>query len=89
MAEIEVTELIFPNIFTPNGDGKNDLFVIKNLEKITPNHVVIFNRWGKKVFSKDNYMNDWTGEDYADGVYYYIATYPENKEYHGTVNIMR
>ncbi|MFC1734061.1 choice-of-anchor L domain-containing protein [candidate division KSB1 bacterium] len=69
--------LVFPNVFTPNSDGVNDFFVIKNLESYLSNKIVIFNRWGKKVYEMTNYQNDWDGENVSDGTYFYIL------EYHG------
>ena len=58
-----------PNIFTPNGDGVNDILFIRNLPDETK--VIITNRWGKEVYKAGNYQNDWTGGDTADGIYYY------------------
>ena len=69
--------LTFPNIITPNGDGYNDNFVIKGLEKgaYPVNRLVIYNRWGKKVYDSNNYQNgSFDGEGLPDGVYYYIFT---------------
>ncbi len=68
--------LTFPNIITPNGDGYNDKFVIKGLESgaYPNNKLVIFNRWGKKVYETINYNNDFDGNGLPDGVYYYIFT---------------
>ena len=80
--------LIFPNVITPNGDGKNDYFVIKDLNKVPVNHLVVFNRWGKVVYEKDNYQNDWNGGGVADGVYYYILTYL-GKETHGIITVLK
>jgi gliding motility-associated-like protein len=81
-------QLTIPNVFTPNGDNFNDFFVITNLEKIPKNHLLIYNRWGKPVFEKDSYSNDWNGSEVSDGVYYYILTYLD-KEVHGTITIER
>ena len=67
--------LIFPNVITPNGDGFNDKFEITNLESYLSNNVVIYNRWGKKVFEATNYKNDWDGDNLPDGVYYFIVSY--------------
>lgn len=69
-------EPIFPTVITPNFDGKNDLFVIANLEKIYPDcHVVIFNRWGSIVFESTGYADAWDGtykgEPLPMGTYYY------------------
>ena len=69
--------LTFPNIITPNGDGFNDNFVIKGLQDgaYPVNRLVIYNRWGKKVYDRNNYVNgDFKGEGLPDGVYYYIFT---------------
>lgn len=80
----------FYNVITPNGDGKNDFFVILNGDKI-PNHLWVYNRWGKLVFEAENYQNDWDGKGLADGVYYVIYKYGVDlkNEYTGTLNIVR
>jgi len=36
------------------------------------NTLVIFNRWGEKVYEVDNYQNDWQGENLVDGIYFYV-----------------
>ena len=62
-----------PNVITPyNKDGFNDAFVIEGLENFPNSELVIYNRWGKKVFESKNYQNDWAGGGYSDGVYYWI-----------------
>ncbi len=63
------TGIAIPNIFTPNGDGVNDVFFIRNLPGET--NVLITNRWGKEVYKAGAYQNDWTGGDTSDGIYYY------------------
>ncbi len=82
----------FPNIFTPNNDGINDLFNIDNLPQST--EVVILNRWGNVVFSSENYQNDWDGKDtsgkeLADGVYTYKFTTETGEIGHGFVHLVR
>jgi len=62
--------ITIPNVFTPNGDGANDLFVIEGIERIA-NSVRIYNRWGNLVFEANNYRNTWDGGDVSDGTYYY------------------
>ena len=64
--------LVFPNVFTPNGDGLNDVFEIKGLDQYPENELMILNRWGNQVFFKENYTNDWTGDNLTEGTYYYI-----------------
>ncbi|WP_243350206.1 Ig-like domain-containing protein, partial [Parabacteroides sp. FAFU027] len=75
-------DIYVPEGFSPNGDGKNDRLVIKELYKYPNNHIVIYNRWGNKVFEARNYQNDWNGETQFGvtiggrklpvGTYYYI-----------------
>ncbi len=43
------------NLVTPNGDGDNDVFVIRNIERYPENSVEIYNRWGVKVFDVNGY----------------------------------
>lgn len=52
-----------PNVFTPNGDGKNDLFVpIKPYQNIDSIQIHIYNRWGELVFSTNQIGINWNGE---------------------------
>ena len=89
--------LVIPNIFTPNGDGVNDYFVIKNAKDWNIN-LQVFNRWGNDVYKADNYQNNWDGKNkgnpLADGVYFYIINAKglfsgREKEYKGSLTIMR
>lgn len=82
----------FPNVFTPNSDGTNDIFEIENLPENT--EVLILNRWGIVVFSSDNYQNNWDGKDNSgralvDGVYTYKFTTKAGKTGHGFVHLVR
>ncbi|OJJ22041.1 hypothetical protein BKI52_08360 [marine bacterium AO1-C] len=73
-----------PNVVTPNDDGKNDLFVVP-----FPNHrIAVYNRWGRKIFERDNYQNDWGGEVEA-GVYYYVLTSPDDVKCKGWVKVVK
>ena len=67
---------IVNNILTPNGDGKNDFFVIKSLEKYPSNKLTIFDRGGRMLYSAVNYKNNWDGyvkgSALAEDTYYYI-----------------
>lgn len=67
------------NVFTPDGDGSNDLFQVKN-QGLIELEVEIFNRWGKKVggYSGVTESDGWDGKTEGgkpcdDGVYYYMA----------------
>ncbi len=95
--DCDTLKIIIPNIFTPNGDGYNDYFVIKNADykKI---EVQIYNRWGELVFQDKNYQNNWDGRykgnPSADGTYFYTIKSKgifNNKEdyYNGSLTILR
>ncbi|PCJ26180.1 MAG: hypothetical protein COA97_06435 [Flavobacteriales bacterium] len=69
---------------TPNGDNKNDRWIIENIEMFPENTVQIYNRWGQQVWYGKNYDNDevaWhgnnrnkdEGERLADATYFYVA----------------
>ncbi|WP_215223116.1 Ig-like domain-containing protein [Echinicola shivajiensis] len=61
-----------PNVFTPNGDGMNDVWEIEGLSDLYPdNEVIVVNRWGGEVFKSSNYNNDWNGGSLNGGTYYY------------------
>ena len=64
--------LNFPNTFTPDGDGINETWVIRNMELYPDNEIVIINRWGNEVYSNKTYLNDWNGQELNEGTYYYV-----------------
>ena len=87
-------EVEIPNIFTPNGDNKNEFFEIKNIEQYPNNTVQVFNRWGKEIYNEGGYNNTtkkFTGENMPDGVYFYIVNLGDDtrEPKAGTVTISR
>ena len=92
-------KLKIPNIFTPNGDGKNDYFQIgydtgepiNDLSKyFISAKLVVFNRWGRTVYESTDYKNDWDGGNLPDGTYFYVLEckgYTRNYRYQGSVMI--
>jgi gliding motility-associated-like protein len=80
------TDLVIPNIITPNNDGKNDVFKIVGLESYPGSQLLIFNRWGNEVYRADNYKNDWNGGGLAEATYYYILN---RKEHTGEVTPLK
>ncbi|MBC7865189.1 MAG: choice-of-anchor L domain-containing protein [Bacteroidia bacterium] len=72
--------LIIPNIITPNGDGINDALYFKNLDKYPNSSIGVYNRWGNKIYENANYTNNWV-PDVADGVYYYILTISDGRNF--------
>jgi gliding motility-associated-like protein len=89
IVDVTPQAISIPNIFTPNGDKKNDVFYIHNLEYYPGSHLVIYDRWGKKVYESASYPNNWDGGDQSDGVYYYVLTLPNSRKYDGYVQILR
>jgi len=88
------TSVIITNLFTPNGDGINDFWHIKNIENNPNNEVVVYNNYGQVVFSKKNYTNDWggtsNGSSLPDGTYYYIVKIDDTTEpQKGMLDILR
>jgi gliding motility-associated-like protein len=94
---IPSSDIFVPDVFTPNGDGKNDFFVIKGLNDRKV-RVMIFNRWGNKVYENGAYDNSWDGTPNVQnltfgngkvpaGVYYYIIEFldHDNEKFTGYV----
>lgn len=68
-----IGDIKIPNIITPNGDGKNDVFKVEGIELFPNNTLAIFNRWGNEVFrSAGGYQNNWNGNGLSEGTYYYV-----------------
>ncbi len=89
-------DVFFPNVFTPNGDNKNDFFNILNAAKLSEYKLVIFNRWGEKVFETDNFAKGWDGtykgKNCEMGAYiWYCSFIKESKQkyYKGSVLLLR
>lgn len=83
--------LNIPNVITPNGDNVNDYLKFNNLQFFGLNNLMIFNRWGKKVYEQENYKNDWNGGGHSDGTYFFILNVPEAtpNTYNGSFQLMR
>lgn len=83
------------NLVTPNGDGKNDTWVIRNLPAHSNNEVRILDRSGRVVYYKKNYSNDWngrlsSGELLAEGVYFYVIDFGAGLNlFKGTITLIR
>jgi gliding motility-associated-like protein len=92
--EIELGErnVFIPNAFTPNGDGLNDTWVLRNIQYYPDNVLVILNRWGNEIYKVENYNNQWNGSSLNEGSYFYkliINACGEKKELTGYVTIVR
>ena len=73
------SEIWIPNTFTPNGDGKNDIFKAVGSGNIKVFKIVIFNRWGANIFESDNINIGWDGKYQGslapEGIYNWYIIY--------------
>jgi gliding motility-associated-like protein len=71
--------LQMPNIFSPNGDGNNDVFRPLFMVNVTSASMAVFNRWGQEVFSTENPMEGWdgnfSGKECVEGTYFWVLTF--------------
>ncbi|MCB0766634.1 MAG: gliding motility-associated C-terminal domain-containing protein [Flavobacteriales bacterium] len=76
-----VSTLTMPNVFTPNGDGSNDVFLPLVVGQPTDFEMEIRNRWGQVIFRSTNVNTGWDGriqgEWAADGTYYWTVRYSD------------
>ena len=92
--EADNCALVIYDAFSPNDDGKNDVWNIHGIQTY-PNCIVkVFNTWGNQVFSSKGYTQPWDGKFNGNalpaGTYYYIIELePGGKTYSGTVNIVK
>ncbi|MBD2700531.1 DUF11 domain-containing protein [Spirosoma sp. BT702] len=86
------TTVFIPQGFSPNGDGINDLFVIRGTAGMQVS-MEVYNRWGHMVYQNNDYKNDWDGKPnngiaissdpngLPDGTYYYIITLSDGRKF--------
>jgi gliding motility-associated-like protein len=76
--------LFVPNAFTPDGDGRNDIFKPVVMGPIVKFEFTIFNRWGQRVFQSTNWQTGWngslTGKLQGNGTYIWTCTYQFENE---------
>jgi gliding motility-associated-like protein len=87
-------DVVIYNLVTPDNDGKNDYFIIENINRFPNNKVEIYNRWGGRVYettsynSRDNVFRGYSdgrvtvnkGSKLPTGTYFYIVTYEYKNE---------
>jgi gliding motility-associated-like protein len=87
LIDIEPIDLFIPEGFSPNDDGKNDLFLIKGMNGKSAT-LTIYNRWGNKVYSREGTDLSWDGKANVNGLvlghnklppatYYYVFEFSE------------
>jgi gliding motility-associated-like protein len=83
------------NLITPDGNGKNDTWIITNIENYPQAVVSLFDIHGRLIFSTSNYQNNWdgrnsNGDTLPDGTYYYIISLDNNSHvYKGAITVLR
>jgi gliding motility-associated-like protein/uncharacterized repeat protein (TIGR01451 family) len=96
----KLNKLEIPEAFSPNGDSYNEEFKIQGIENYPNNTLLIFNRWGNKVYEKAGYMNEWKGENtnnfsvgngtLPEGTYFYVLDLGDGSgKYTGYVYLKR
>ena len=90
-SDAEVVSCDIPKGVSPNGDGLNDTWDLRgyNVKKVE-----IFNRYGTKVYSKTNYIDEWHGQsdnsnELPDGTYYYVVEFNDSPVKTGWVYLNR
>lgn len=100
---IKEAKLKIPGVITPNGDSFNETFLILNENKtgsgeeikITTEfqnmELIIFDRWGRKIYDDSNYQSDWQAKGVPDGSYYFKLTtvgYYRTDNYKGSIMVL-
>lgn len=94
----QISGLFIPNAFTPNGDGNNDVLEVFGDNGSTHYfEIMIFDRWGEKVFEANDTRSTWDGsykgEPVNNGVFIYVAkavfTDGSSRDYKGSVTVIR
>jgi gliding motility-associated-like protein len=86
---IEVFNVKIPNVITPNGDGSNDYFKPgEGWSGINQHKMIVFNRWGEKVWESSDFTSGWDGKQngkyVAEGSYFWVL-----EVFYGTDNIKK
>lgn len=86
--------LVIPNTFTPNNDGTNDVWKIRNIDFHPNSRLEIYSRWGTKLYETVGYQNDWSGvhngKNLPVDTYFYVIQFnDEQKPKKGPLTIIR
>ncbi len=91
---ITVGDLLIPTLITPNGDSKNEYFVIQGIETSIQTELTVFDRRGTQVFQDSNYDNKWNGVDYnnkplINDTYFFVLKLLNGRSYRGYIVIRK
>ncbi|QKZ15867.1 DUF11 domain-containing protein [Spirosoma sp. KUDC1026] len=90
--QVAPSSLFIPEGFSPNGDGINDVFVIRGAAGLTIS-LEVFNRWGHMIYKNEDYQNDWDGKPNTgivvggdangvpSGTYYYVIKLSDGRRF--------
>lgn len=90
-SDCNIKSIEVPDVYTPNGDGLNDVFHVRNACSRENFSLMVLNRWGEIVFSSKDPFKGWdgrtaSGSQVAEGVYFYILKAGDISK-RGTVNV--
>jgi gliding motility-associated-like protein len=80
--------LIIPNVISANGDNINDYFKISGLLNFPGSTLLVFNRWGNKIYTSDDYKNDWK-PNVSSGTYFYILNVTDGRKLNGFIEVFK
>ena len=66
-----------PNVFSPNNDGMNDMFMPIESKSITSMTTIIFDRYGKQLLETTNPNIEWNGDNAKEGTYFWVIEYTD------------
>jgi gliding motility-associated-like protein len=75
--DVEIYNVQVPPVITPNGDGANDTFKPKGVwSGINENKMIVYNRWGEKVWESSDFLSGWDGKSkgkyVSEGTYFWV-----------------
>ena len=92
IAALSNEKVIANNILSPNGDGINDIWVVKNIAFYPDNRVNVYDQSGKVVFTTKNYANNWDGSYHGsvikEGTYFYLIELGNGKIEKGFITVV-
>jgi gliding motility-associated-like protein len=81
-----INQLIFPSAFTPNGDGKNDIFLPFVSGLLSQYELTVYNRWGEVVFRTNDHLKGWPGfirgKSQDTGTFIWVCRFQFNNQHY-------
>jgi len=80
--------ITIPNVVTANGDNINDYFKINGILNFPSSTLMVFNRWGNKIYESNDYKNDWKPDE-TSGTYFYILNVSDGRKLNGFFQLFK